>query len=123
MDKKLLGELKIKLEKEKISIEEQLKRFARKDEKMKGDWDTRFPKVDDNVSGSSSLESAADEVEEYSNLLPQEHSLEVRLRNVNAALERMEMGTYGKCANCKGEIPLERLEISPESTFCIKCKN
>jgi DnaK suppressor protein len=123
MNKQNLEELKGKLEKEKSSLEESLKRFATKDENMKGDWDTRFPKIDNNVSGSSSLEAAADEVEEYGNLLPQEHSMEIKLKNVNEALDRIKKGTYGKCANCKGEIPIERLMVSPESTLCLQCSN
>lgn len=137
MDKKTLKELKEKLEKEKVTLEEQLRKFATKDANMKGDWDTRFPKLDNNVSGSSSLEAAADEVEEYSTLLPMEHSLEIRLQNVTLALERIRTcfqqnlvsspGSeiknchYGICENCKKEIPIERLEVSPESKFCLDC--
>jgi len=43
MNKKLLEELKKNLEKEKSLIEKDLKGFAKKDKKLKGDWDTRFP--------------------------------------------------------------------------------
>ncbi len=123
MNKKTVEELKQKLEKEKIAIEEQLKKFATKDEHMKGDWDTRFPKLDSNVSGSASLEAAADEVEEYSTLLPQEHSMELKLQNINLALEKTKNGQYGVCENCKKEIPLERLNVSPESRLCLNCGN
>lgn len=123
MNKKNIDELKQKLEREKVVLEEQLKKFANKDENMKGDWDTRFPKLDHNVSGSSSLEAAASEVEEYSTLLPQEHSMELKLQNVNLALEKIEKGNYGICEKCGKEIPIERLNISPESKFCLKCNN
>ena len=44
MNKKLLKELKEKLEKQKNSIETELEKFATKDKKLKGDWDTRYPK-------------------------------------------------------------------------------
>ncbi|MFH1401816.1 MAG: TraR/DksA family transcriptional regulator [Parcubacteria group bacterium] len=123
MDKKNIEELKQKLEKEKIALEEQLKKFATKDENMKGDWDTRFPKLDSNVSGSAGLEAAADEVEEYSTLLPQEHSMEIKIQNINLALEKMKNGKYGVCESCQKEIPLDRLNISPESRFCFDCGN
>jgi len=121
MDKKTLEELKGKLEKEKIKIEEELKKFATKDEKLAGDWDTRFPKFD-GASGSSNLETAADEVEEYASLLPLEYALEVKLKNINSSLNKMKSGKYGICEKCGKEIPIERLKIYPEASFCLKCK-
>ncbi len=121
MDKKLLEELKQKLEKEKTAIEEQLKKFAKKDEKLPGDWDTRFPEFDGSESGSASLETAADEVEEYNALLPIEHNLELRLRNIDLALEKIKEGKYGLCEKCGKEIPIERLKFSPEARFCLEC--
>jgi DnaK suppressor protein len=122
MDKEKIKELKEALEKEKISLEEELKKFATKDDKMKGDWDTRFPKLDSNVSGSASLEAAADEVEEYSTLLPQEHSMEIKLTKIALALEKIASEGYGICENCKNEIPIERLLVSPESKLCLGCE-
>lgn len=122
MNKKLLNELKIQLEKEKMTIEEELKKFAKKDEKLKGDWDTCFPKWDGSEVGSAALEKASDEVEEYSTLLPIEHSLELRLKNINLALEKIEKGRYGNCEKCGKEIDEKRLKISPEARFCLKCK-
>lgn len=122
MNKKLLNELKTQLEKEKMTIEEELKKFAKKDEKLKGDWDTLFPKWDGSEVGSAALEKASDEVEEYSTLLPIEHSLELRLKNINLALEKIEKGRYGNCEKCGKEIDEKRLKISPEARFCLNCK-
>ena len=120
MDKKLVQKLNQKLEEEKESIEKRLKTFAKKDSKIKGDWDTRFPHWD-GESGSSALERAADEVEEYTTLLPLEYSLEIQLRDINSALEKIQKGKYGKCEECKKEISKERLKICPEAKFCLKC--
>lgn len=122
MNKKLLDEFKKTLEKEKNQIEEELKKFAQKDEKLPGDWDTRFPKFDGSEVGSAALEKAADEVEEYSTLLPIEYSLELRLKNINLALEKIKKNKYGICENCGKEIPIERLKASPEARFCLGCK-
>ena len=121
MDKKLLKELKEKLEKEKSQIEEELKKFAKKDEKLKGDWDTRYPKWD-GEAGSSSLETMADELEEYESLLPVEHVLELKLRDIDSALEKIKKGKYGICEKCGKEIEIERLKAIPEAKFCLKCK-
>jgi len=35
------------------------------------------------------------------------------LREVEAALQRMENGSYGLCEECDGEIPFERLKVQP----------
>lgn len=122
MNKKLIEELKEVLGKEKVAIEGQLTRFAKKDEKILGDWDTVFPKYNGGESGGAALEKAADEVEQYSTLLPIEHSLELRLRNIDLALEKIKKNKYGKCEKCQKEIPVSRLKASPESRFCLDCK-
>jgi len=121
MDKKLVQKLKAKLEREKAKVEEQLKSFAKEDKKLKGDWDTIFPRWDGEAGGAG-LEKAADEVEEYSTLLPIEYNLELKLKNIDLALEKIKKGRYGKCEKCGQEIDEKRLKIYPEARFCLKCK-
>lgn len=121
MDKNLINELKEKMEKEKISIEEELKKFASKDEKPKGDWDTKFPNLDSNAAGGSAMETEADEVEEYERRLPIEHGLELKLKDINSALEKIEKGGYGICEKCGKELEKERLKAIPEARFCQSC--
>jgi len=41
-----------------------------------------------------------------------------QLLNINKALEAMENGTYGTCEVCGKEIPFERLEALPNTTYC-----
>lgn len=120
MDKKTLKGLKEKLEKQKKELEKELSNFAQKDQNLEGDWDTKYPKSD-GTSGSSALENAADQVEDYANMLPIEHSLELRLEDVGLALEKIKKGTYGICENCNKNIDPERLKIYPEARHCIKC--
>lgn len=43
------------------------------------------------------------------------------LRAINAALKRIEEGTYGECVNCGEEIPERRLEIIPHAALCTRC--
>jgi DnaK suppressor protein len=43
------------------------------------------------------------------------------IREIDAALERIEEGTYGQCAWCEGEIRPERLRALPTATLCIDC--
>ncbi len=44
------------------------------------------------------------------------------LEKVEAAMEKIEMGTYGICDICKSTIPEERLDALPHATLCIQCK-
>lgn len=45
---------------------------------------------------------------------------EDELAKINAALEKIENGTYGVCEVCKKDIPYERLEALPYTAFCIE---
>lgn len=40
---------------------------------------------------------------------------------IDAALKRIENGTYGICAVCGEEIPAPRLKALPYVTTCVKC--
>lgn len=118
MDKKTLEQLKGKLEVEERKLTRELKSFAKRDPKIKGNWLTRFPLFG---AGRSHPDEKAEELEGYENLLPVEHILETRLKDTKEALERIKKGTYGKCANCGKEIRVKRLEIVPEAKLCSVC--
>ncbi len=51
-----------------------------------------------------------------------EDSEEQHLAHIDAALARIEAGTYGICENCGKPIGVERLEALPWATLCIDCK-
>jgi DnaK suppressor protein len=40
---------------------------------------------------------------------------------IDAALKRIENGSYGICAKCGTEIPEARLKALPYATTCVKC--
>jgi RNA polymerase-binding protein DksA len=44
------------------------------------------------------------------------------LTEIDAALGRIEEGTYGVCKRCGNSIGEERLEALPWATLCIDCK-
>lgn len=44
---------------------------------------------------------------------------EFQLERIDAALEAIEEGTYGKCAVCGEAIPFERLSAVPDTLYCI----
>lgn len=76
------------------------------------------------VSGSADqhlADTATETVErEIGNTL-EEHDVRL-LDAIDAALARIEAGTYGKCVNCGAPIPEERLEAIPWATLCLDCK-
>ena len=51
-----------------------------------------------------------------------EENAEHVLGDIDAALKRIESGTYGTCTKCGHPIPQERLEARPWATLCIGCQ-
>lgn len=45
----------------------------------------------------------------------------VTIGEIDAALARIEAGTYGRCTRCQAEIPEERLELRPFAGTCVAC--
>jgi DnaK suppressor protein len=45
------------------------------------------------------------------------------LKHLDAALKRIEDGTYGVCEECKDKIPLKRLEAYLAAELCVACKS
>ncbi|MDF1605664.1 TraR/DksA C4-type zinc finger protein [Nocardioides sp. YIM 152315] len=46
---------------------------------------------------------------------------EERLREIDAALARLDAGTYGVCLTCGRPIPAGRLEARPAARTCVAC--
>ena len=44
-----------------------------------------------------------------------------RIVGLQAALARMDSGTYGKCEGCRRAITPARLEAIPWATLCVRC--
>ena len=47
----------------------------------------------------------------------------VQLREIDAALQRIEDGSYGDCARCEEPIDPRRLDADPTARLCIDCAN
>jgi DnaK suppressor protein len=44
------------------------------------------------------------------------------IRDIEAALAKIDAGTYGICDECATTIPMPRLEYMPNAQFCISCQ-
>lgn len=118
MDKNFLKKLKESLESEKRRITKELKSFAKKDSKIKGNWRSKFPFFG---SDRSHKDENAEEIEGYATRLSVEHTLEVRLKDIDEALEKIKTDKYGKCEVCGKEIEEKRLKAVPEAKWCLDC--
>lgn len=45
------------------------------------------------------------------------------LREIDAALQRLQDADFGLCADCGGAIAFDRLRLSPQVTRCITCQS
>lgn len=115
LDEKNLEELKGALLKEKEDLERDLNRIARPVDVKEGDYETSFESI------GTDKDDNATEVDQYTQNLSVETTLEKKLQEILEALEGMEKGTYGKCEKCGKDIPLERLKANPSARACMNC--
>ena len=74
---------------------------------------------DENLPDLIDVAEAGSERQLRSTLLAQQQH---HLQQVEAALHRLEAGTYGLCERCGQAIQPERLSVLPYVTTCVKCQ-
>lgn len=115
-DMEFLEQIKDILTQEKAKLLRELKSFSTADPNIEGEFNANFPNYgdeeDDNVQ----------EIEQFTVNKPLEVILENKLRDVNAALERLEQGTYGICKYTGAPISKQRLIARPTSSSTIDAK-
>jgi DnaK suppressor protein len=72
----------------------------------------KSPDALDEVQHAAERELAIRNLDRESNLL----------RNVRAALRRLDEGTFGVCLHCEEDISPKRLNAVPWTPFCIQCQ-
>lgn len=72
----------------------------------------KSPDALDEVQNAAERELAIRNLDRESNLL----------RNVRAALRRIDDGTFGVCVHCEEEISPKRIAAVPWTPFCIGCQ-
>ena len=82
--------------------------------------DFRPSHEEDGVTGDEGdIARSISEVETHARLVERAGS---RLREIDAALNRLAAGDYGICLNCGEEIPLARLQVIPFAIYCVDCQ-
>ncbi|MHB1131722.1 MAG: TraR/DksA family transcriptional regulator [Chloroflexota bacterium] len=72
--------------------------------------------------GNHLADEATTTYQQEANLALERH-MQGELAATEAALLRIEEGTYGSCENCGADIGKERLAAMPTATLCIQCKS
>jgi DnaK suppressor protein len=44
-----------------------------------------------------------------------------RLRGLELSLDTLQSDYFGICRKCKNNIPIERILLAPQSSFCVNC--
>lgn len=107
---------KQKLLEERTAIETELGKIAKRDPKNPDNWEPVAPDINPQIADITEL---ADTFEEFENQAGAGARFEGRLRQINAALKRIDDGTYGICVKGREQIPVARLEANPAANTCI----
>lgn len=71
------------------------------------------------TSHPADISTESDEREKIATLITRETAA---VKELDAALERIEDASYGKCEACDDDIPVTRLRALPFATLCVKCQ-
>lgn len=112
---------KEKLEKELRDIETDLTSVGRKNPDDPTDWEATVPATDPDTLADA--EERADTINTIEDNIAIEAEMEKHLRDVRAALLRIDEGTYGTCSVCGNPIEEARLLANPSAVTCIKDRN
>ena len=66
--------------------------------------------------------SRIDAIQQQSMVQANREAARIRLQQVRAALGRVAAGEYGACAQCGEDVGFARLEVRPETPFCVACQ-
>lgn len=73
------------------------------------------------ITYGSQAAAATHVFEQQRDLALRDHNRQ-HLGAVDAAIARLDGGTYGRCTSCGNEIAAERLEALPWAALCIDCQ-
>lgn len=112
-----ITELKGKLLEEKARLEGELSHVGFKNPEIAGDWQPTATELNEPTADENDVASGIEVFEENAAV---EVELEARLLEVDAALNRIEVGSYGVCRVCGGKIEDARLHANPAAPTCIE---
>ncbi len=76
----------------------------------------------DRLNDNAASDTDAKEEISHERMEALEKELRMHLEDIELALERIKIGTYGKCQSCKKMIDTDRLAIKPTALYCVECE-
>lgn len=117
MNARKQAKLRKQLEERKADIESNVEYMAGEIRSIGVDQD------DENGSLGNHMADDGSNVTEAERLVTISEDFQNLLGQIDAALQRMEEGTYGTCLRCGKPIGEERLEAFPYVAYCIECQS
>ncbi len=82
---------------------------------------TKPPEAGANLAFGKRIGEGTTEAVERISSTAAARSIATALVDVDRALEKLDVGSYGVCDRCGREIPPERLEAIPSAVLCVTC--
>jgi DnaK suppressor protein len=117
MNKRQRETLRKRLEERRAQIEGDMSYMAAEMRSIGIDQDQENGSLGNHIADDGSNVAEAERIVTVS------EDLQQILVQVNAALERMSVGTYGSCQRCGKPIGEERLKAFPYVAYCIECQS
>jgi len=117
MNKKYLEGFKKRLLEEKAQLERDLATIGKKDTERPGGWEPTSGDIEVDSADDNEVADKLEEIEENNGIVS---NLENQLDDVDAALDKIEKGTYGIDEKTGKPIELARLEANPSARSSIK---
>jgi DnaK suppressor protein len=111
MTKTQTAKVRSQLEKERKRLQTELEQLTK----------SGLPDPDGGRSPSQ-IDSEASESLEFEKRMVIGNRLKAALWEIERALEKVDLGTYGLCEKCKKAINPARLEALPQASLCLDCK-
>ena len=108
---------KKKLDEEKTTLLSELKTVGTKNPDNSEDWVAKPTQMD---STGADQNETADAYEAYGENAAILNGLEIRLGEVNKAIENISKNKYGICEKCKKPIEIDRLKANPAAPTCME---
>ncbi len=113
-----IAKFRAQLEEKRQELLEQLDAIAERTAR-KSDPEALAEEQDfDDAPGDAAIETL-----ERGQEMALEDNIEDLLQRVDAALLKIEKGTYGTCDACRGNIKVARLKALPWATLCLECQS
>lgn len=116
MNEKDLAFFKEKLLKEKALLQEELSGIAKQNPDNPSDWQATTGGMEVDNADENEVADLMEELDENEAVTEQ---LQVQLKDVEDALEKIDNGTYGICENSGQPIDRARLEANPSARTAI----